>query len=369
METGVRNSSEETQQLLNTESTNEPDNAFRIKSWIPLIAIFATMLLILLIYCWLPTASQNLLILISLDGTRPEYLRRNLTPTLSRLANHGSMFEMKPSFPTITFPNHYTLVTGLHPAEHGIVGNTFYDPVKNDTFVYTNPAHNRDPSWWIAEPIWTTAIKQSIICGTLFWPGSEHEHDGILPNYWLQFNNSMRIQEKVNLILEWTTMKSSPRFITMYIPDIDHAGHEYGPNSEYTNLALKRVDDGIKKLLKGLKSQGLEDSTDIVIVSDHGMTGQSRDKVVLLNQIINTNETFLYFNGGMVMIEPKSIQDLDSIYTKLKAQANGRYKVWFKDTIPEEYHYSSPRVCSIILQALDNYAILENMDGWIGQGI
>ena len=328
-----------------------------------------TIIVIVLFILSLQAKQHRLLILISLDGTRPDYLERNITPTLSRLKSQGVLLEMKPSYPTITFPNHYTLVTGLPPGEHGIVANTFYDPSKNATFVYTNSQNNQDPDWWIAEPIWTTAIKKSLVCGTVFWPGSEHKHDGILPNYWLQFNNSMSIAEKIDLLLDWSANDPRPDFLTLYIPDIDHAGHEHGPFSESVNSALIAADSGIQKLLSRLESLGLGENTDIVIVSDHGMTDQFPEKTVILSEIIDIENAKIYMNGAMVMIEPNNESEISTIFKMLESASNQRYQTWLKDDIPDDYHFKSDRVSSIVLQALDNYAILETKTGWLGKGI
>ena len=327
------------------------------------------LILIGIIAFWCASLNNRpLLILISIDGAKPDYIHRGLTPTISKLARDGQYFVMKPSFPTITFPNHYTLVTGLHPAHHGLVANSFYDPIKNATFQYTDPLDNKDPDWWLAEPIWTTAIKQNLICGTLFWPGSEHVHDGILPHHWLTYNNSMDINEKVDILLTWTRLNPRPDFLTVYIPDVDHAGHEFGPDSEMVDNSLRNVDNGIAKLLGGLEKQGLNELTNLVIVSDHGMTTQSPQKVVILNEIIDTTTCNIYFNGAIVMIEPRDSSKIHDVYNKLYSQADGRYFAWLKDQVPIEYHFNSNRVSSIVLEARNNFAILENKNSWIGKG-
>jgi predicted AlkP superfamily pyrophosphatase or phosphodiesterase len=211
-----------------------------------------------------------ILILISLDGTRPEYLRRGITPNLQKLASNGIVHDMVPSFPSITFPNHYTLVTGIYPETHGIVGNTFFDPIINDTFSYTSPLNNGESRWWsAAEPIWITARKQGLISATCFWPGSEAEHDGLRPNFWRKFQY-VSVEEELEWVKEWIEQPNhlAPDLVTLYIPHIDAAGHTYGPDSSQLNESLIEVDTKIGNLIEFLTVKKMYEKTNIVIVSD-----------------------------------------------------------------------------------------------------
>ena len=210
------------------------------------------------------------LILISLDGTRPEYLDRGLTPNLSKLASGGVFHRIVPSFPSVTFPNHYSLVTGLYPESHGIVGNSFYDPSLNETFHYSSPVNNGESKWWSqAEPIWITARRQGLISATCFWPGSEAEHGGLRPNYWKQFQ-FVGIEQELQWILEWIDQPAqlAPDIVTLYIPHIDAAGHSFGPDSKEVNDTLVMVDSRIGDLVSALQSRNLYEATNFIVVSD-----------------------------------------------------------------------------------------------------
>ena len=176
----------------------------------------------------------RLTLLISLDGFRPEYLSRGLTPHLSSLAASGVAAEyMIPVFPAITFPNHYSVVTGLYPQSHGIVGNVFYDSTINDTFIYTSSLKNGQSQWWKGEPLWITAIQQGKRAATCMWPGSEAEIKGVRPTHWLKYTHSMTLDQKIDQVLDWADLDQDERvdLMTLYIPDIDMAGHQGGVGS------------------------------------------------------------------------------------------------------------------------------------------
>lgn len=143
-------------------------------------------------------------ILISLDGFRADFLRRNLTPTLSKLIRSGvSPKYMNPSFPSLTFPNHFTLVTGLHPESHGVVGNTFWDPISQKEFNYGDPSKSMRPEWWNAEPLWETAELQGVRSAIHMWPGSEAHIGSLEPSHVDEFNAHEKLNIKVNRILGW----------------------------------------------------------------------------------------------------------------------------------------------------------------------
>jgi predicted AlkP superfamily pyrophosphatase or phosphodiesterase len=167
-------------------------------------------------------------ILISFDGWRWDYLDRYEAPHLRALAARGVRAEgLIPAFPSVTYPNHYTLVTGLYPDHHGVVANSMVDPaIGADRFTMSS-ATARDPSWWGGEPIWTTVIKRGGRSASMFWPGSEANP----PTYWLPYDGAMPNSARVARVLEWLRLPDAarPSFVTLYFSDVDSAGHRYGP--------------------------------------------------------------------------------------------------------------------------------------------
>ncbi|TPX72476.1 hypothetical protein CcCBS67573_g05849 [Chytriomyces confervae] len=311
---------------------------------------------------------QPVVILVSLDGFRAEYLSRGLTPNLHALATSGiSAAYMKPSFPSLTFPNHYTIVTGLYPESHGIVGNVFRDPKLNDTFVYVDPVKNKDGHWWGGEPLWVTTIKAGLKSGTCMWPGSEAPIKSIVPTYSQAYNGSMPNADRVAKIVSWLSLPAPerPSFMTLYISEVDTLGHKHGPNAPQVNAALTNVDHLVGTLVEGvLKARGVaslqESGVNVVVVSDHGMTeGYSFDKFVFLDDYV-PKERFEYINNIVVSIYPKKGEDLMSIYNSLRTASaeHGHWHVWLRDQVPSEYHFrNNDRIGPIVALPDDGYGI------------
>lgn len=200
-----------------------------------------------------PTA----LLLISIDAYRDDYLDRGLSPTLAMLAKNGvQAASMQPSFPTLTFPNHYTLVTGLRPDHNGIVDNTMFDP-RLGKFSLGNHKAVGDGRWWNeATPIWVTADQHGLRTATMFWPGSEAEIHGYRPDYWKPFKDSLTADQRVDQVLAWLDLPPAtrPRFLTLYFDAVDHAGHKYGPESPQEDAALRATDDARRASCGGSSS-------------------------------------------------------------------------------------------------------------------
>ncbi|KJE91711.1 type I phosphodiesterase/nucleotide pyrophosphatase [Capsaspora owczarzaki ATCC 30864] len=299
-----------------------------------------------------PNAFRGVL-LISIDGFRAEYLDRGLTPTMKRLASQGVRAQGTVTcFPSKTFPNHISLVTGLLPDVHGIVDNTFYDPVLNQNFRYSDPAVNREPRWWLAEPLWITAERQGVTSGTWYWPGSEVFYDGNRrATYLTPFANGLSNAARIDGILGWLDLPAirRPSFVALYLSSVDSAGHSFGPDSGQVNNALVDVDSAIDRLLDGLASRNLDQLVDVVLVSDHGMTATSASRVILLDSFIDLTLVRVISTGshsGLIVqdeaLVPEIVANLTHVHPYLHAYAR-------KD-IPARFQYgNSPRVPSVFV--------------------
>src|SRR5688500_8815255 len=185
-------------------------------------------------------ADRAIVVLISIDGFRWDYLDRYQPPHLSRLASQGVRAEgLIPQFPSKTFPNHYTIVTGLRLANHGIISNNMRDPDIPGEFGMSNRDVQADPRWWGGEPIWNTAERQGKIAAAMFWPGSETAIGGHQPTFWMKFDADLPHRDRVNRILEWLKLPEGkrPSFLTLYYSDVDSAGHSRGPDSDEVRAA------------------------------------------------------------------------------------------------------------------------------------
>jgi predicted AlkP superfamily pyrophosphatase or phosphodiesterase len=249
------------------------------------------------------------LILISLDGFRAEYLKRGLTPTLEGLSRQGVQAEhLIPCFPSITFPNHYSIVTGLYPGSHGVVGNTYFDSRLNETFSYNNVTQNGEAKWWEGgEPLWVTAEKQGKRSASLMWPGSEAPIQGIRPSIWKPYSTALTPNDRVDQALEWLNLpvESRPSFITLYFPTVDSVGHEKGVHSKELEEALMIIDDALDRLVEGLETRSILDKVNLMIVSDHGMTDTSPDRVIYLDDFIDMEQVRIVENGPLLMVYPQ----------------------------------------------------------------
>ncbi len=287
-----------------------------------------------------------LTILVSIDGFRPDYLERRSTPTLSALAESGARAAMRPSFPSVTFPNHYTLVTGLHPDRHGIVGNAFVDPALGRFSMA-----RKETAWWDqAEPVWVTAEKAGLTTGTMFWPGSETEIRGVRPTHWREFDQDLSGEARVDQILAWLDGPRPPAFATLYFDIVDSAGHRHGPDAPETTAAAAEVDAALARLLQGVEARGLRDRTHLVIVADHGMAATDPSRVVWLDDLVDPAALEIIYAGAAAFLEPVAGREAE--VEAALARRHPHAECWTRATIPARLELGrNPRVSSIVCAA------------------
>lgn len=294
-------------------------------------------------------------ILISIDGFRYDYIEKYHPPTLSKFASEGVRAKwMIPSFPTKTFPNHYTLVTGLFPENHGIIENNIWD--FGTTFSLGNVEEIKKSRWWLGEPIWVTAEKQGQRSAVFFWPGSEAEISGIRPTYWKAYDDRVPNDARVAQIIKWLDLPRNerPTFYTLYFSDVDDAGHDYSPDSPETRAAVKKVDASIEKLLDGLRARRIDQDVHIIIVSDHGMAAVPPDNAVKMDDFIDFALTErMLWTGEILQIFPKNGAE-PKLLSGLRAAKNTT--CWPKNEIPSRFHYrASPRIAPIVCSAAEGW--------------
>jgi predicted AlkP superfamily pyrophosphatase or phosphodiesterase len=290
-------------------------------------------------------------ILIGIDGFRADYLDRDITPTLSRLAAEGAVAEggMRPSFPTVTFPNFYTLATGLHPDHHGLVYNTMTDPeLPGRTFRMAAREEVMDRVWWDdAEPIWVTAERAGIPSATLFWPGSEAAIGGVRPSFWLPFEQSVTSRARVNILLNWFRLPAEerPLLATLYFDIVDTQGHHYGPDSAEVDASLAEVDAALTALLEGLTAQGIE--ADLVIVADHGMAETSGERIAWLDDWVAAEAIDAFTYGPFAFVRPQPGREAD--LEAALARDPDNMDCWRREDIPERFAYGTHRRISPVV--------------------
>lgn len=290
-------------------------------------------------------------LLISIDSFRPDYLDRGITSNLAQIARSGVRARwMNPSYPSLTFPNHYTLVTGLRPERHGIVHNTMRDAELGE-FRNSDAKAVREPRWWGGEPVWVTAEKAGLRTATLFWPGSEAPIGGTWPTDWMEYDDAMPMPKRVDMVLEWFARPAEqrPRLVTLYFGALDQTAHEFGPDSPETNATLAGIDAAIGRLLDGLAAQGLRDRVNIVVVSDHGMAPVAYPHARNVETLADPDDATYVSVGEVVGFVPRPGREAAA-----EAQLLGRhdhYQCWRKGEMPAHWHYGThPRVPPIVCQ-------------------
>ena len=315
-------------------------------------------------------------LLVSLDGFRADFLHRGITPTLNQFIAEGvSPKYMLPSFPSVTFPNHYTLVTGLYPESHGVVGNCFWDPDLKEEFYYTDPARSLHPKWWVGgEPIWVTAEKDSIRTAIHMWPGSEAGME-YSATYLDKFNGSEVLDRKTERILElldlpgfdeYAVSSLRPQLIAAYVPVVDADGHTYGPNSTEIWNTISDVDVMLKHLFIGLEERNLTSLVNVIVVSDHGMATTSTDRCIQLDDLIDLDLVEHMDGWPLYGLRPKNAIDLRGLYDRLlvESQKLGNFDVYLRDeNMPERYHFSkNDRIAPLWVVPKTGWAIVHKED-------
>jgi predicted AlkP superfamily pyrophosphatase or phosphodiesterase len=292
-------------------------------------------------------------ILMSFDGFRADYLDTYNAPNFSRFARSGARAEnMIPVFPSKTFPNHYSIVTGDYTETHGIVSNRFWDPARNAAYALGDPKSVLDATWYRGEPIWVTAEKQGMVTASYFWVGSEAPIGGIRPSITKRFGDSVSNLAMIDSVLAWLELpaESRPHLITTYMSAVDHAGHTYGPNDPHVQAAILSVDSALGRLLDGLERSPQKNNTYIMLVSDHGMATYEPATYRRMRDVIDTTGVRLGEGGPVANLHISGGKTRarilrDSLNRNLK---HGR--AYLREEVPERFHYrSDPRIGDVVV--------------------
>ncbi|XP_077367574.1 ectonucleotide pyrophosphatase/phosphodiesterase family member 1-like [Festucalex cinctus] len=260
-----------------------------------------------------PSFTKSPLILVSLDGFRAKYLKDHSshTPVINKLRALGTTTShMRPVYPTKTFPNHYSIVTGLYPESHGIVDNKMYD-VTHNAFFSLKTEEKFNPKWYQGEPVWITAMRHKLITGTVFWPGSDVEINGSFPNFFKIYNRSTTFESRVWMLFDWLDLAQGerPDFFTLYLEEPDSSGHHFGPESSQVVEALKNVDRIMGMLMDGLMERNLLHCVNLIIVSDHGMEEATCEKAQFVSSYQGNTDDFTVIQGAAARIRPSRLPD------------------------------------------------------------
>ncbi len=277
-------------------------------------------------------------ILISADGFRADFTELHKAAFLQTISKKGVRAAyMYPSFPSLTFPNHYTLVTGLYPSHHGLVDNSFYDGKRKDFYGMGNKQKVADGSWYGGTPLWVLAEKQKMLSASFYWVASEADIQNTKPTYYYIYNEKIDIAGRINAVKDWLSLpeEKRPHLITFYFPQVDHDAHTYGPEDHKVTEAVQFVDSSVNALQEALKPLGLP--INYIFVSDHGMTKVDVEHTMGLPKGIDTNYFTIPNGDALLHLYAKDASKIESTFEALKKDTS--FSVYHLDETPAYWHY------------------------------
>ena len=287
--------------------------------------------------------SKPYVILISADGFRSDYAKKYNAKNLLKIAEDGvSAKALIPSFPTITFPNHWSLITGLYPAHHGLIDNFFYDYKKQEFYKMSSQENAEDGTWYGGTPLWSLAEKQGTLSASMMWVGSASDAGGIRPTYYYHYHEKFSPDEKVEKVIDWLKLPEDrrPHFISLYFPEVDGAGHRFGPDSPEAEKSVHLVDDAVGLLIKKVNELGLK-NVNFIFVADHGMVKVDVENPLEIPEMLFDKKRFDFYNAQTLMrVVVKNPAEVKSVYKELKKNKTADYDVFLDKRFPKKLHFS-----------------------------
>lgn len=287
--------------------------------------------------------TEPYVIMISADGFRYDYAKKYNAQNLLRLSENGVAAKaMIPSYPTITFPNHWSLITGLYPSHHGLVDNFFYDYQRKEFYAMSNAQNAEDGSWYGGTPLWSLAEKQGMLSASMHWVGSASDAGGMRPSYYYHYHEKFSPNEKVEKVVNWLKlpMDKRPHFITLYFPEVDGNGHKFGPESDNTKNAVQLIDAAVGSLVQKVQNLGLK-NVNFVFVSDHGMLDVDNEHPIEIPEVLLNKEKFdIYNSNTLLRVVVKNPAEINSVYKELKKSKNADYKVILDKRLKRKLYFA-----------------------------
>ena len=310
---------------------------------------------------FLLSAVDNYVLLVSFDGFRHDYTKLTSTPNFDQMADKGVKAEsMIPVFPSLTFPNHYSIATGAYAATHNITGNTFYDKEYGEKYSLYDREKVRDPKFYKAEPIWVTAERRGIRTASFFWVGTEAPIKGYSPSIFKYYDGSVPFNSRIDSVLSWFKLPENqrPKLVLLYFSEPDHTGHNVGSDHQDVITKVEEMDTLLGYLMDGLKKLKIFENLDIFIVSDHGMTNVSKERLIILEDYLSRiNDIYINGIGSHIQIDIKNNQKEyeKKLFEELKKIPH--CQSWNKDDIPNRFHFKNRNSSDYLLLADEGWFI------------
>lgn len=353
------------------------------RGWLPPVAILALGLALGAAACGLPELAPvtvpdpgtdaSYVVMVSFDGMRHDFIDRVETPAFDRVAGTGVRAAgLIPTYPSKTFPNHYSIATGLYPSSHGLVDNTFYDPALDALYRISDRAAVRNSRWYFGEPIWVTAESQGVRTASYFWVGTEARVAGVQPSYFKYYDESVPYAARVDTVLNWLSLPGlrRPRLVMLYFDEPDGTAHRMGPDHPDIDAVVRELDRHLGRLLDGIEALAIADQVTVVLVSDHGMARVPRDSVIHLEDHAdldgvrathNGTQTLLYFGGDTARVE--------AVFRALDGVPHAT--VYHRADTPDRWHYDHSRRIGELVVAADPGWVIQprSRSPWSGGGM
>jgi alkaline phosphatase D len=338
---------------------------------VKVISLLAIILALIAIwFCWKYDQKETYVVMLSLDGFRWDYPEYIETPNLDYIAKKGVKAEyLRASFPTKTFPNHYSMATGLYPDHHGIVLNSFYAPKLDDYYTLMDRSKVEDARFYDGEPIWVTAEKQGVTTASFYWVGSEAPIKGIQPTYWKEYDHSFPFEQRIDTVIAWLQLpeEKRPNLITFYMDEPDGVGHKYGPESQELINTVIYLDSLVGIFINKVEELPNADEINIIVTSDHGMGDINDDRIVRLEEHLKDYwfKEIQGYNPNFIFQVKEDY--LDSI--QIAFESIEHVQVWESSKVPERFHYgSNPRTLDYVMVADSSWSIVWEKDKHVGKG-
>ena len=317
-------------------------------------------------------SSESYVVILSMDAFRYDLADMYDTPTLDSIARVGVYSEIMPCFPSNTFPNHYSMATGLHPDHHGIVNNTFFDETTYKTYSITDDEAKANADFYKGEPIWNTVERQGLTAHVYGWVGIDANVNGHKPTVAMSYNYRLSQKQLADKVIDAMCQKNVediPNLVMWYFDEPDAVEHDYSPTSDQTRRVVEDIDEVLAYFMREMRNSPVFEDINFIFTSDHGMAELDPDKYFNVYSLIPDKIQY-YYNSNPVTLKPRNASETREIYNTLKAhEEEGHYRVWLRENMPEELHYGTytTRIYPIVLLADTGWKVVYNKNADSGR--